>query len=225
MSGFYIKINVAKNDKGMGKLNAKEFWNQRAANYDATSGKNYAEAYQKTIDLTCRYVTSEDKLLAFACGTGIVSNAIAANVQFVTGIDISDKMIAVAQQKAKQDGVENISYIVANLEDAEIQAGNHTIITAFNVLYFLEDLDEKLKLIYDMLPENGYFLSVTDCVRKEKGLKLLFRSLLLRFKKVPYFRHLTPEELTFHIEKAGFKIVQIENLYPEPPNLYVAAKK
>jgi ubiquinone/menaquinone biosynthesis C-methylase UbiE len=206
-------------------MNTKDFWNQRANHYDNSVNKTYADAYQKTIDLTCKHVNREDKLLAFACGTGIVSNAIAPHVQHVTGIDISDKMIAIAQQKAEQDGIENVSYAVANLEDVEIRAGNYTIITAFNVLYFLEDLDQKLKLIYDMLPENGYFLSVTDCVSKEKGLKPFFLKILMKLGIVPFIRQMTPVELTGNIEKAGFKILLIENLHTEPPNLYVVAQK
>ena len=206
-------------------MNAKDFWNKRADHYDNSVNKTYAEAYQKTIDLTCKYVEPDDKLLAFACGTGIVSNAVAAHVQSLTGIDISENMVAIAQQKAEQEGITNVSYSVANLEDEEIQAGNHTVITAFNVLYFLKDLDQKLKLIYNMLPENGYFLSVTDCVTREKGLKPFIMNIMMKFKKVPFFRNLNPAELTAHIEKAGFKITLIENLHTEPPNLYVVAQK
>ena len=209
----------------MDNLNAKDFWNTRAENYDERVIKTYAETYQKTIELTLKYLQPDDKVLAFGCGTGIVSNDIAAHVQSVTGIDISDQMLAAAQQKAEQEGIKNISYTVANLEDDEIQAGNYTVITAFNVLFLLKDLDQKLKLMYNMLPENGYFLSVTDCVGKKKGLKAFLSNILKKFKKTLFYRHMTPEELTTRIEKAGFKILLIENLHTDLPNLYVVAQK
>lgn len=209
----------------MENLNAKDFWNKRADHYDKSVNKTYADAYQKTIDLTCNYVKPDDKLLAFACGTGIVSNAVAAHVQSVTGIDISENMIAIAQQKAEQEGIDNVSYSVANLEDKEIQSGNHTVITAFNVLYFLPDLEKKLKQFYDLLPDNGTFLSVTDCVGKRKGLIHLYRSILMKLNIIPFIRQMSTEELTTLIEKAGFKILHVENLHTEPPNLYVVAIK
>ena len=209
----------------MDNLNAKDFWNQRADHYDNSVNKTYADAYQKTIDLTKSYLKPEDHVLCFACGTGIVSNSIAGSVQTVTGIDISENMIAKAQHKAEQEGIDNISYAVANLEDDQIQSGNYTVITAFNVLYFLKDLDKKLKLIYNMLPENGYFLSVTDCVGKKKGFTHFYRNILMKLDLIPFINHMNVNELTAHIEKAGFKILFIENLHTEPPNLYVVAQK
>ncbi|MBI9051366.1 MAG: methyltransferase domain-containing protein [Anaerolineaceae bacterium] len=206
-------------------MNAKDFWNKLADNYDVNVNKTYADAYQKTIDLSKEYVKRDDRLLAYACGTGIVSNTLAAHVQSIKGIDISEKMIANAQQKAERENISNVSYAVAALEDESIQAGGYDVITAFNVLYFLSDLDAKLELIYKMLPENGYFLSVTDCVGIRKGLKHFVMGILMRLNLMPYIRYMTTDELTTHIEKAGFKIVHVENLHPEPPNLYVVAQK
>jgi 2-polyprenyl-3-methyl-5-hydroxy-6-metoxy-1,4-benzoquinol methylase len=211
--------------KGTDNMNAKDFWNKLAENYDINVNKKYADAYQKTIELTREYVQADDRLLDFACGTGIISNPIAAQVQSITGIDISENMIAKARQKAEQEGISNISYKVATLEDEATQGGTYDVISAFNVLYFLRDLDEKLTQIYNMLPEKGYFLSVTDCVAKRKGLKPFIMDILMKLKILPFIHYMTAEELTAHIEKAGFKIVRVENLFPDPPNLYVVAQK
>ena len=225
MSGFCIKINAENYNKGMDKLNAKDFWNKRADHYDKSVNTTYADAYQKTIDLAREHIKPDDNILAFACGTGIVSNALAENAKKVTAIDISDQMVANAKQKADQENISNISYKVANLEDDEIQAGKYNVITAFNVLYFLKDLDKKLKLTYDMLPENGYFLSVTDCIPQRRSWKSFRMDILMKLKIVPYFRRMNPDDLTAYIEIAGFKIIRIENLHPEPPNLFVVAQK
>ena len=179
---------------------------------------------QKISGINMQNVTA-DNLLAFGCGTGIVSNTIAPHVKSVTGIDIAENMIAQAVNKAAEQQIENITYLLAGLEDAQIQAQNFSVITAFNVLYFLKDMDQKLRLIYDMLPEGGYFLSVTDCAAGEKGLKGFLINIGMRLNLVSFVAFLSTDELVGHVKDAGFQIIHVENLYPEPPNLYIVARK
>ena len=54
-----------------------EFWDGRAQNYDAQVGTHYAEAYEKTAAHFKKYLKPTDTVLDFACGTGIVTCAVA----------------------------------------------------------------------------------------------------------------------------------------------------
>lgn len=206
-------------------MNAKEFWNKRADAYDASVKTRYADAYQCTIEITKKYLNQEQRVLAFACGTGIVANEIAADVQHITGIDISDQMIAHAGKKASDQHISNITYHVTALEDEVVQAGHFDVITAFNVLYFLPDLKKKLRLIHAMLPEGGYFLSVTDCLGHVNPVRKLVTRLLIGLHRIPYMHLFTPEQLISEIKNAGFTIITTENLFHEPPNVYIVAQK
>lgn len=58
-----------------------EFWDGRAQNYDAQVGTHYAEAYEKTAACFKKYLKPTDTVLDFACGTGIVTFAVAPSVQ------------------------------------------------------------------------------------------------------------------------------------------------
>ena len=49
---------------------AKEFWDRRAAVYDADAGVFYREAYEKTTACMRKYLKPTDTVLDFACGTG-----------------------------------------------------------------------------------------------------------------------------------------------------------
>lgn len=206
-------------------MKAIDFWNKAAKDYDASAQSRYARAYERTIAITKEYLKNEDRVLDFACGTGIVTNEIAPLVQSVTAIDISEEMVALARKKTAERRLENITYLVTGLNDPRVAAGRYTTITAFNVMYFIEDLDELLKSFHEMLPAGGLFLSVTDCPGESRGLKIQGMAILSKLGLLPYFRSLTTAELTGKIEKAGFELVRVENLHPDPPNVYVAARK
>ena len=86
-----------------------EFWDGRAQNYDARVGNHYAEAYEKTAAHFKKYLKPTDAVLDFACGTGIVTFAVAPSVQSVRAIDVSGEMVRRAQEKVKAQGVEDPS--------------------------------------------------------------------------------------------------------------------
>lgn len=98
-----------------------EFWDGRAQNYDAQVGTHYAEAYEKTAACFKKYLKPTDTVLDFACGTGIVTFAVAPSVQSVRAIDVSGEMVRRAQEKVKAQGVENVTVTQTDLFDAALQ--------------------------------------------------------------------------------------------------------
>lgn len=94
-----------------------EFWDGRAQNYDAQVGTHYAEAYEKTAACFKKYLKPTDTVLDFACGTGIVTFAVAPSVQSVRAIDVSGEMVRRAQEKVKAQGVENVTVTQTDLFD------------------------------------------------------------------------------------------------------------
>ena len=78
-----------------------EFWDGRAQNYDAQVGTHYAEAYEKTAACFKKYLKPTDTVLDFACGTGIVTFAVAPSVQSVRAID-PVKWCAARRKKSKR---------------------------------------------------------------------------------------------------------------------------
>ena len=75
-------------------ITERDFWNHRSHNYDEQIGPLYERAYQLTAERTLAYLKPEDRVLDFACGTGIVTLEEAPHVKYVRAIDISDEMVA-----------------------------------------------------------------------------------------------------------------------------------
>ena len=200
----------------------QEFWNTRARSYDQTSGKIYAETYDQTAQRSLQYLKPSDRVLEFACGTGLITLRLAPHVAHIRGIDISPQMVDIAREKARS--VPNVEITNTDLFDPCLKPGSFDAVCAFNVLLYLPDLPAALARIQELLKPGGVFLSATDCLGARPsvmGLKKLVKS---RTGSMPYVAFLTRRGLERRIARSGFTVLERENLFPNPPNLFVAAR-
>jgi ubiquinone/menaquinone biosynthesis C-methylase UbiE len=102
--------------------------------------------------------------LDFACGTGITTVKLANNVKQISAIDISSDMIDIAKKKTETHNISNISFTICNIMNDSIKDNSFDVVLAFNILYFLENIDEVLERIGQTLKCGGLFISVTDCL-------------------------------------------------------------
>ncbi len=204
---------------------AREFWDRRAAGYDGQAGLYYAEAYRRTADCFRRYLYPTDAVLDFACGTGIVTLDIAPSVRTVQGIDISGEMVRRAQAKACTRGAANVTIVQMDLFDERLTPESFDAVLACNVLLYLEDRAAVLARLHGLLKSGGRFLSVTDCLGEGLTRERVRKWVEYRTGKRPYVAFDTMHSLESAVAAAGFAVLERENLFPAPPNLFLAAKK
>jgi ubiquinone/menaquinone biosynthesis C-methylase UbiE len=77
--------------------NAK-FWNKVADRYAEKPVGNEA-AYQHKLEVTQRYLRPDMEVLEFGCGTGSTAIVQSAFVKHILAIDISERMVAIANKK------------------------------------------------------------------------------------------------------------------------------
>ena len=116
-----------------------EFWDGRAQNYDAQVGASYAKAYEMTADRFKQYLKPTDTVLDFACGTGIVTLAVAPAVKSVRAIDVSGEMVHRAQEKTEAQGMENVTVTQTDLFDTCLAEESFDAVLACNVLLYIKD--------------------------------------------------------------------------------------
>lgn len=94
--------------------------------------------------------------LDVACGTGILAAKL-RNMNFqVCGIDLSEDMIAVAKENAK-----NIDFKVANMKDFKLNKKFDIITCAFDSINYItndEDMEKTIKNIFSHLDDKGFFI-------------------------------------------------------------------
>ncbi len=201
------------------------FWNFRAINYDAQIGPMYEQAYRLTAEHSLKYLTPSDQVLEFACGTGIVTALIAPHVKHIHAIDISDEMVSRAQTKTTALGLSNVAVTQTDLFDPDLPEGSFDAVMAFNVLLYIGNFEEVMQRIKALLKPGGMFLSATDCLGgnfSKAAVQKFWRS---RTGQMPYVGFFTQRGLSKKIAASGFTVLETENLFPSPPNLFVAARK
>ena len=124
----------------------------------------HAEAYEKTAACFKKYLKPTDTVLDFACGTGIVTFAVAPSVQSVRAIDVSGEMVRRAQEKVKAQGVENVTVTQTDLFDGCLAEESFNAVLACNVLLYIEDRSAALARIRALLKPQGTLLLVSDCL-------------------------------------------------------------
>jgi 2-polyprenyl-3-methyl-5-hydroxy-6-metoxy-1,4-benzoquinol methylase len=91
----------------MNNLNqeVREFWNRVAADWDIQVGENGDSNRILNSDPILREFSGEIEnltVLDAGCGTGYLSRQLATQGAVVTGIDLAENMIAIAQEKSAQ---------------------------------------------------------------------------------------------------------------------------
>lgn len=74
-------------------------WNRRAATYPRTEAENQ-QLHTTIAERSRRYLTADNVVLDFGCGTGALTYRLAPHVKALHGLDISPRMIEIARERA-----------------------------------------------------------------------------------------------------------------------------
>jgi ubiquinone/menaquinone biosynthesis C-methylase UbiE len=207
-------------------MNAIHFWDRMSAKYDDISIHRYQKAYDATVALSRKYLKPADSVLDFACGTGLTTVQLAGSVASVHAIDTSPKMLALAQDKCADQGIGNVTFTVTTLFDDSLAESSFDAVLAFNILHGLPDVPVYCARIHRLIKPGGLFLSVTDCLKDAGvGATVLIRTLQLFRMMPPHVNLMSRQGVTTLIESAGFRILETQNLFEMPPNLFIAAER
>lgn len=189
------------------RTSPEKFWNLIAPKYAASPITDIA-AYRKKIAKLKSYLSPEDVVLDVGCGTGTQCDDLANNVMKVIGIDISRKLLAIAEKRRIEREIYNVDFIQTTVFDERFEYDSFNLVMAFYVLHFYEDIDEVFRRVYDILKPGGLFILETACL----GEKNLFTGKLIRSAGklgfLPLINLLTTQQIEQALDQAGFSIVE-----------------
>lgn len=128
---------------------------------DLMSDAPYTDWVAYTKQIVAKYGSgNRNRLIDIGCGTGTLALLLAKEAFDVTGVDLSENMLAVAQQKAFDAGV---SLPLFQMDMTEISGfGTFEVATVFcdslNYLPAEEDVRKTFRSVRDLLKPNGLFL-------------------------------------------------------------------
>ncbi len=210
------------------KVYRKErYWSRFAHSYDRDGeyvvGKPILQAILQRL--------SEERDLGdcveLGCGTGYFTRAIAGQARRVIATDLSDEMLEVAQSQLSE--FQNVALQKADCAHTEFPAESFDTALMVNLIHVVDEPLPCLRESYRILRSGG-LLIVVDFT----GYRLaLLRTVQLAWRYlrrwgVPprYGRHdLSPEEFVRLVERAGFKVKDVQLLVGGSNALYLRGLK
>jgi 2-polyprenyl-3-methyl-5-hydroxy-6-metoxy-1,4-benzoquinol methylase len=202
----------------------QKFWDRMANNYDRQVNQD-DDAAIKTIEKTKHYLKRSHVVLDYACATGKFTFEFAGLVKDVQGLDISSKMIAVAQNNAAQRQIENIHFEQTTIFDERYTKEMFDVILAFNILHLVEDPQQVVERIFSLLKPGGFFISDTPCLGEGKPFMSFVLSLLGKVRLVPRISIFSIAELTTLIAQPNFQIMDAEDGGEAPVHYFICARR
>ncbi len=185
----------------------EKFWDLISSKYAASPIADRS-AYESKISRLKTCLSAEMSVLDIGCGTGTQCGDIADSVGQVTGIDISGKLLAIAENRMAERKLDNVSFIQTSVFDERLEPGSYDAVMAFFVLHFFEDIDAVFERVNELLKPGGIFVSETACI----GDKNRFVGGLLRFAGrlgfLPVINLLTTRQLEQSLQNTGFEIIE-----------------
>ncbi|MCG8441882.1 MAG: class I SAM-dependent methyltransferase [Caulobacterales bacterium] len=200
------------------------FWDRISEKY-AKQPVADPDAYRHKLDLTRRYLTPESIVLEFGCGTGSTAITLADAAKEIHATDISEKMLAIAADKARKADVANVHFRQGTLFDAPFEDGSLDAVFGFSILHLLRDKDAAVAKVYDLLKPGGVFVSSTVCIAEKMGWFALIAPIGRALGFFPYVSIFKIADVKASVEGAGFTIV--EDYAPEKSRMvsFLIARK
>ncbi|WP_027328713.1 class I SAM-dependent methyltransferase [Marinimicrobium agarilyticum] len=201
---------------------SKEFWDKGAHRYAKSRIRDEA-SYQKKLAITQEYFQPDWSVLEFGCGTGSTALIHAPHVKQIVATDLSGKMLEIAQRKARDANVKNVSFQQGTLDSLDFEAESFNAVLGLNVLHLIENVDATLSSVHGLLKPGGIFVSSTALVGELSVIWRLLIPLMQLIGLAPYVNRFGKEQLVSKLTNAGFSIDR--EWQPGKASVFIVAKK
>ena len=181
------------------------FWDRIAERYAKKPVADEA-AYQKKLRVTREYLRPDMEVLEFGCGTGSTAIAHAPFVKHIRAIDISSKMIEIAQGKADAREVANVDFERSAIDDLEVPDETFDAVMGHSVLHLLENKEEVIAKVHRMLKPGGVFVSSTACIGDFMKVFKFIAPIGWVLGLLPLVKVFTRKDLEQSLAAAGFEL-------------------
>ncbi|MCW9028859.1 MAG: class I SAM-dependent methyltransferase [Kangiella sp.] len=141
-------------------------WDEYAAGWDSNEG---VIAYADNAYLTLKDTVELEgcRIFDFGCGTGLLTERLSNTASSVVGLDPSQKMISVLENKC----LKNVASIASELDqdlinDNSLLSPKFDLVVASSALAFVPDYAKMLRLLKQLLNKGG-FLVQWDWLKEE----------------------------------------------------------
>jgi len=195
----------AEKIKGNTMQNSAKFWDKIAEKYSKQPIADEV-AYQKKLQVTREYFHPNMEVLELGCGTGSTAIIHAPHVKHIRAIDISEKMIEIARNKAEAQNIKNVSFEQLSIDELTVADRSLDAVLGLSILHLLANKEEVIAKIYKMLELGGIFVTSTMCLGDNMKWFKIVAPIGKFFGVMPLVTVFTQKELEKSLIDAGFTI-------------------
>ncbi|MBY0574016.1 MAG: bifunctional 2-polyprenyl-6-hydroxyphenol methylase/3-demethylubiquinol 3-O-methyltransferase UbiG [Undibacterium sp.] len=163
---------------------------------------------------------AEKKVIDIGCGGGILAESMARKKAIVTGIDLSEKALKVADLHGLESGIQVRYKKIAAEEMAECEAGLYDVVTCMEMLEHVPNPASIVKACAKLVKPGGkVFFSTINRNPKAYLFAVIGAEYLLQMLPKgthDYAKFITPAELSQHIRNAGLELNSMKGLSYNP---------
>ena len=170
--------------------------------------------------INARVPLAGKKVVDIGCGGGILAESIAKKGATVTGIDLSEKALKVADLHSLESGVAVRYELIAAEELAAREPGKYDVVTCMEMLEHVPDPAAIVKACATLVKPGGHvFFSTLNRNPKSYLFAILGAEYILRL--LPrgthdYAKFITPAELSQQIRNAGLEVDALKGMSYNP---------
>ena len=190
------------------KNRTREYFNRLAGKF----GRSYCpgRSWQALAHLFLTMVPSID-VADLGAGEGTLSQILAKSARKVIALDISERMVEVGSQLAKDQGITNLEYRLGDLEDPPISDDSIDLAIFSQALHHASSPPKAIAAARRILRHGGRLVLLDLLAHGFEQARELYADLWLGFTEV---------ELLHFLEQAGFRENEVQIVSREPNSPY-----
>ena len=161
---------------------------------------------KKKLQVTREYLQPDMEALEIGCGTGSTAITHTPYVKHIRAIDISSKMIEIAQAKAHAKNIENITFEQSSIDEISVSDQSLDAVLGLSILHLLDNKEAVITKVHKMLKRGGIFVTSTACIGDTMKFFGLIAPIGKFFGLMPLVKVFTTRELQDSLTSAGFEI-------------------
>jgi ubiquinone/menaquinone biosynthesis C-methylase UbiE len=150
-------------------------------------------------------------VLDAATGAGFTAIAFAPQAESVTGIDVSEGMLAQARANSKAAGLSNITYQEAAVERMPFPDASFHLVTCRIAAHHFQSVPAFLRESYRVLQPGGRLLIADTCVPDGGGELDRWQNEVELLRDPSHIRNYSPTEWRDYLSVAGFEVQEISS--------------
>ncbi|GGB66447.1 MULTISPECIES: class I SAM-dependent methyltransferase [Henriciella] len=185
----------------------QRFWDKLAAKY-ASQPIADQESYEKKLEITRKYLTPDSDVFEFGCGTGSTAILHAPYVRHILATDLADNMLAIGRDKAREAGIENVTFECTGIEEFDARGRQFDVVLALNIIHLCRDPLAVMNKARSLLKPGGHFIQSTVCLKDAMPIAPFVIPVMQLIGKAPHVKFLKRDQLFDQIDEAGFHVVE-----------------